>query len=129
MAPPRQSDRAFGLTFAALFAVITAVAWLVFEIWLGWTTALAAVLLAIALAAPWILLPFNRLWAKLAHRLGVATNYLLLGTFFFLVMWPFGIAMRLIGGDPMHRRPDADADSYWLPVRRQADADTLRDMF
>jgi hypothetical protein len=129
MAAPRQSDRAFGLTFAALFAVITVVVRLVAGVWPGWPAALAAVLAAVALAAPWILLPFNRIWAKLAHRLGVATNFVLLGAFFFLVIWPFGIAMRLFGGDPMHRRPDADADSYWSPVKRQADAETLRDMF
>ena len=129
MAPVRQSDRAFGLTFAAVFSVIGGVGWLVFDARLFWAAGAAGVFLLVALAAPGLLLPLNRLWAKVAAGIGVVTNYLLLGTFFLALVWPLGFIVRRLLGDPMHRRLDPGSDSYWTTVDRQADADTFHDMF
>ncbi len=125
----RQSDRAFGLTFAVVFAVISAVGWLVFDAVAYWAWALSAFFLLIALSAPGALMPLNRLWAGFAHRLGQASNYLLLGLFFYLLVLPFGLIIRLFGRDPMDRKLDPKADSYWSPITRRSEADTFRDMF
>ena len=125
----RQSDRAFGLTFAAVFAIIGLVGWLVFEARLIWAPIAASVFLLVALAAPGILLPLNRLWARIAHRVGLFSNALLLGSFFFLFVLPLGLLVRLFGKDPMVRTIDAEAETYWTPVGRQCDRETLTDMF
>ena len=125
----RQSDRAFGLTFAAVFAIIGLVGWLVFEARLIWAPIAASVFLLVALAAPGILLPLNRLWARIAHRVGLFSNALLLGSFFFLFVLPLGLIVRLFGKDPMVRTIDAEAETYWTPVGRQCDRETLTDMF
>ena len=125
----RQSDRAFGLTFAAVFAIIGLVGWLVFEARLIWAPVAASVFLLVALAAPGILLPLNRLWARIAHRVGLFSNALLLGLFFFLFVLPLGLIIRLFGKDPMVRTIDAEAETYWTPVGRQCDRETLTDMF
>jgi hypothetical protein len=125
----RQSDRAFGLTFAAVFAIIGLVGWLVFEARLIWAPIAASVFLLVALAAPGILLPLNRLWARIAHRVGLFSNALLLGSFFFLFVLPLGLMVRLFGKDPMVRTIDAEAETYWTPVGRQCDRETLTDMF
>ena len=37
--------------------------------------------------------------------------------------------MRLIGRDLMQRRIDREASSYFIPVSRQTDAETLHDIF
>ncbi len=126
---PRQSDRAFGITFAVVFAIITAVTWLVFDARPVWPPAVAAVFLVLALAVPWILMPLNRLWAAFALRLGRVNNFLLLSLFFFLFIFPLGFMIRLFGRDFMCRRLDSSATTYWTPVKRQTDADTLQDMF
>ena len=125
----RQSDRAFGLTFAAVFAIIGLVGWLVFEARLIWAPVAASVFLLVALAAPGILLPLNRLWARIAHLVGLFSNALLLGSFFFLFVLPLGLIIRLFGKDPMVRTIDAEAETYWTPVGRQCDRETLTDMF
>ncbi len=125
----RQSDRAFGLTFATVFAIIGLVGWLVFEARLIWAPVAASVFLLVALAAPGILLPLNRLWARIAHRVGLFSNALLLGSFFFLFVLPLGLIIRLFGKDPMVRTIDAEAETYWTPVGRQCDRETLTDMF
>lgn len=125
----QQSDRAFGLTFATVFAVIAGVGWLAFDAVLYWAMAVSAVLLVIALALPGILLPFNRLWSVFAHRLGHVNNYVLLGLFFYLMVLPAGLVGRLLGWDPMHRVLRPKANTYWTPVERHTDAETFRDMF
>ena len=76
-----------------------------------------------------MLLPLNRLWAVFAHRLGHVNNYLLLGLFFYVFIVPAGLILRLLGRDPMCRGFDAKAPTYWTPVTRRTDAETLRDMF
>lgn len=128
MTPPRQTDRAFGLMFAAVFAVIAAVGFLAFGLVLAWAIVAAAIFLAIALAAPWILLPLNRLWAVFGRRLGYINNYVLLGAFFYVFVLPTGLIMRLFG-DPLRRKAAPDVASYWSPVTRKTNAETYRDMF
>ena len=129
MKESRQTDRAFGLTFATVFGVIAGVGWLVFDAVLYWALAVSAVFLVIALALPGMLLPFNRLWAVFAHRLGHVNNYVLLGLFFYLIVCPAGLLLRLLGWDPMHRVLRPKAHTYWAPVGRHTDAETFRDMF
>lgn len=125
----RQSDRGFGLMFAAVFAAATALGYFVFGM-LVWTTlVLSLAFLGLALAAPGLLMPLNRLWAALAMRLGAINNFLLLSAFFYLVVWPMGAVMRLVGRDAMERKIERSRPSYWREVRRQATGDTLSDMF
>ncbi len=125
----QQSERAFGLMFAGVFAVIAGVGWLAFDARLYWALAVAGAFLVTALAVPWVLLPLNRLWAVLARRLGRVNNYVVLGLFFYVFVVPAGFILRLLGHDPMCRGFDSKAPTYWAPVTRQTDAETLRDMF
>ncbi len=123
------SDRVFGLTFAAVFALISVAGWFIFNILLVWAMFLCGIFLALSLIAPWILLPLNRMWMWLAHGLGNVVNFLLLGVFFYVVILPFGVAMRLLGKDPMKRRMDPHGRSYWTSVDRHTSAEVFKDMF
>ncbi len=129
MTPRRPSDRAFGLTFAALFAAIAGVGWLAFEARLAWAWWLAAALLAVAVGAPLLLMPFNRLWGVVAARLGGVVNFVLLASFFYLFVLPLGLILRLTGRDPLSRDTDPQTKTYWTPVGRHTDGETLKDMF
>lgn len=128
MTPPRQSERAFGLMFAVVFALIAAAGYFIFAARPAWALVLAGVFLAAALFAPWVLLPLNRMWMKLAVKLGHANNFILLGAFFYFFILPAGLIMRLIT-DPMRRKVDPAAATYWSPVERKADPETYRDLF
>ena len=53
--------------------------------------------------------------------IGWVVSHLLMTLFYFLFLTPIGILMRLLGNDPMQRRLDRDATSYWVkhdPGRR-----------
>ena len=80
---------------------------------MSWLAVLSAVFIIVSLAIPVALLPLNRVWHGIALLLGYVTNHLLLGTFYFLIVLPLGLTMRLFGNDPMHRRT---FDSLGIPV-------------
>lgn len=124
-----QSDRAFGLMFACVFAILFGAIWSIFDIRWNWAAILAAAFLAVSLLVPWTLLPLNRLWGRFAFRVGHVNNHLILGLFFYLVMLPTGLMMRLFGQDPMARRLMPKSESYWQPVRRNPDRENFTDMF
>jgi hypothetical protein len=50
-----------------------------------------------------------------AVPVGVVVSFVLLGTFYFLVLTPLALLFRLIGRDSLHRSFDRAADSYWVP--------------
>lgn len=129
MAAKRLSDRNFGLMFAAVLAGVFGIGWSVFDSRLDGAAAAAAAFLGLALVAPGLLLPLNRLWERVGHGVGRVNNHLLLGAFFFLVVTPAGLALRLLGRDPLHRAVGRGGGSYWTPVTRKAEADTFEDMF
>ncbi len=125
----RQTNRAFGLTFAAVFAVIAAVGWFVFDSQPRWAVVTSAVFLVLALAAPVVLLPLNRLWEKLAGAVGHVNNHVILGLFFYGFVTPVAVMMRLLGKDPMRRSFDPGTMTYLTPVGRKAGDETYRDLF
>jgi hypothetical protein len=125
----RPGDRLFGLVFSGLFGVIAVVAFLVTGGWPEWSVALSAGLLGLALCAPGLLMPLNRLWSRLGARIGFVSNHLLLGVFYFGIVVPFGLMSQLFRLSSLRKRPDPAAASYWTPVGRQATADTYPDQF
>jgi hypothetical protein len=125
----RPSDRAFGLVFSGLFGAIALAAWALGGRPLPWALALGGALLVLAVVAPGVLLPANRLWGLLGQRVARLSNFVLLGSFYFLVVVPFGLAARLLRLSSLRKRPDPSVASYWAPVERQATADTYPDLF
>ena len=108
------SDRTFGFVFTVLFAVI--------GLWplMGgggvrlWSLALAGSFLALALVRPSLLRPLNRLWMKFGLLLHMIVNPLVMGLLFYVTVTPIGLVMRLVGKDPLGRRFDPAAESYWV---------------
>jgi hypothetical protein len=46
--------------------------------------------------------------------IGWLVSFILLAAFYFLLLTPLGLLFRLIGRDPLRRKFDSTADSYWL---------------
>ena len=108
--------RRFGLVMAAAFALL-AVLLLFKQRPAGpYALAMAACFALLGVAAPRVLDPVERAWMKLAGWLSAVMTYVVLTLAFFLVLTPLGLIRRLFGGDPLRRRRDRNAASYWLPV-------------
>jgi saxitoxin biosynthesis operon SxtJ-like protein len=54
-------------------------------------------------------------WMGVTYPIGFVVSNLLLAMVFYLVITPVGLLMRLGGRDPMTRRFDRSAGSYWEP--------------
>ena len=76
--------------------------------------AAAAVFLVLAIAAPRLLRPLNRLWHRFGLLLARFMNLLVLGLLFYFVITPMGLIMRMAGKDPLRLRWRPEADSYWI---------------
>ena len=72
-----------------------------------------------ALTAPAALKPLYLALNIVAWPIGLAVSYVLLFVLYYLVLTPVGLAMRLIGRDPLHRRFDRQASTYWVPYEKQ----------
>ncbi|MBF0340698.1 MAG: hypothetical protein HQL95_06990 [Magnetococcales bacterium] len=128
-AAPRLSNRSFGLGMGVVLAGFALLEW-----WLhrriSWgLLAGGGVLAVLAWSVPWVLMPFNRLWGRLAWRLGEVNNALLLGLLFYILITPVGWLARLFRHDPLGLKFLPESATYLTPVFRQTDADTVRDLF
>ncbi|MDF1564396.1 MAG: SxtJ family membrane protein [Deltaproteobacteria bacterium] len=115
MSETRRALRSFGLILGGLLLAIAC--WKGWPPLEGWPAGLAiagGVFLALALVWPRALGPIYGPWMKLGHVLGRINAYILLTLLFFLVFAPLGLLMRLFGWDPLQRRLERDAPSYWV---------------
>ena len=106
--------RKFGLMFAAIGAA--AAGYLAYKgssLW-PWFGGGGAFFLITGLLAEPVLRPVHAGWMKFAHVLGWINTRLLLGLFFYLVMTPVALVLRLAGKDLLQQRLDRSAKSYWV---------------
>lgn len=110
----QSTERAFGLTFCAVFVLIGLYPLLYGRMPRLWALALALLFLSLALLAPAVLRPANVLWLKFGELLRRITSPLILGLMFYGLITPIGLLMRLTGKDPLRLRPDPSSNSYWI---------------
>ena len=112
--PHGSSDRSFGFVFTGFFLLVGLAPLLHSLSPRYWSVAIAGAFLVITLARPALLHPLNGLWTKLGLLLHMIVNPIVMGMLFFLILTPFGVALRLLGKDPLRRHFDRTADSYWV---------------
>ena len=114
MAVKPSSDRLFGIVFAVVFTIVAL--WPLAEAGVVriWVVILAILLLAIAVVRPTLLAPLNRAWTAFGVVLHGITNPLIMGFVFVSAVIPTALIMRALGKDPLRRRFDHNAKSYWI---------------
>ena len=88
---------------------------------LGWLAVGGAGFGGALLLRPRIARPFYVAWYFLACCIGIVMTNLLLAAFFYLVITPTGLLMRALGRDPMRRRLDREATTYWNDTDKVTD--------
>lgn len=68
-------------------------------------------------------------WLAMAHALGWLNTRVLLGLFYYGVISPVGLVMRLFGRDPLDRKWSSDQPSYWTPRDKQRPPDHFEHQF
>jgi hypothetical protein len=108
------SNRAFGIVFAVVFAIITLWPLLSGRAPRLWAAVIAGIFLAAALFAPKILSPLNRAWFRLGLALHRVVNPVVMAVIYYGTVVPIGLILRLRGKDPLRLKRDADATTYWI---------------
>jgi uncharacterized membrane protein HdeD (DUF308 family) len=65
----------------------------------------------------------DRALGKLGHFVGKVLTWLLLAPFYYLAMTPLGVLTKRGKRDPLHRRLDAEATTYWKKRKGRRDLD------
>ena len=118
------------LMFGPLFALFTAaISFLLHKYGvplsaLYWVWGFSAVLIAIYYAIP----PLQRYiylgWLYAVFPIGFVVSHVMLCVIYYFVLTPCGLLMRLCRYDPMHRKLDPSAKTYW--IEREPTTDTNR---
>ena len=122
--PGPRELRLFGWSAGGALAVLTLViSWHAgaFAVPARVTAAFSCMLLVLGTACSPSLLWVYRCWMRLTVPVGACIQVLLLCLVYYAVLTPVGLLMRVLGRDPMNRRFDANAASYWAPRRHHGD--------
>lgn len=124
------SDRNFGAVFTVFWLLVGLAPLRARHPARWWAVALAVLFLAAAWLRPAWLHPLNRVWTGLGVLLGRVVSPVVTGLLFYLVVTPMGLWARWRGKDPLHRRFDREAASYWIERRPAGPApDTMTRQF
>jgi hypothetical protein len=116
--PSPKELRVFAVLQLIFFAIV---AWLLLR--QGWATTgwastifVGSVIVAVTgLFKPTWLRAMYVVWMAAVFPIGFVVSHVLMAAVFYLVVTPIGLIMRLVGHDPMHRKQDHDAKTYWQP--------------
>jgi hypothetical protein len=108
------SNRSFGVVFALFFGAVS-----LWPLWSGgrvrlWAAVLALAFAAVAVAAPHLLARLNQGWFLLGRAMQRLVSPLVMAAIYFGAVVPTGLALKLLGKDPLRLRRDPAATSYWI---------------
>jgi hypothetical protein len=110
---PTGELREFGLLMAAAFGVLGLIRWWLKGVLPAWLFGIAAAFLVIGVTAPALLRPVHRGWTAFAEVLNWVMTRLLLGIAFYGLLTPARLLNQWFGSDPLKRRRDPAAPTYW----------------
>ncbi|HYW79699.1 MAG TPA: SxtJ family membrane protein, partial [Thermoguttaceae bacterium] len=115
--PSRRDLTIFGLIWLVFYGVVGGIVW-----GKSGSTTAATVIWALAVGVPvvgWLVPSLMRVvylgMCYVSYPIGLVVSHVILAIVYFLVITPIGLLMRMLGHDPMHRRFDPDAETYWIP--------------
>lgn len=121
--PSERELRWFGLMAGVFFVILGAIfyrrfsnAGVAYSVW-----SFALIVPVVYYAVPAIRKPFYLGWLYAAYPIGWTVSHLILLITYYLALTPIGIMMRLLGHDPLQRKLDRKADTYWLKHEEPAD--------
>ena len=124
--PPRRQLRQFAVLQVLFFTCFSL--WLALKRDMPTTAAILVAVSACVGVVGYMWTPLIRVvyvvWMAAVFPIGWLVSHVLLAAVFYLVFTPIGIIMKLCRYDPMQRKFDREADSYWQP--REQNEDTSR---
>jgi hypothetical protein len=87
----------------------------------------AVVIAVVAVVAPQLFRPLLKAWLKIGTLMGAISSPILLGIIFYGGALPTGLLLRLCGVDPLKRRREPTAGTYW--IKRPPEYSSMKNQF
>ena len=108
------TNRSFGLTFFAVFLLISILPLLHHNHPRYWLLNAAAGILVVLLIRPsWLTIP-NKYWTRLGLLLGKVMTPIVLGIMFYVLLTPMALMIRICGKDLLSMKLSKKLPSYWV---------------
>jgi hypothetical protein len=122
--PSRRRLRQFGVLLVLFVGLIAFWQWRggMPGVVAGSMVGVATILTAIGWFVPAVLRFIYVTWLIAVSPIGWVISHLVMAAIFYLVLTPIGFIMKLIGHDPMQRRFDPAAKTYWKRRPEQVDS-------
>ena len=118
--PKRKELRNFGIIAIIASAIISLLLYLLKDLGIQWIlviTGVGFIIFLCSLISVGLTRIIYLVLILVTLPIGWAISFILMAIFYFLFLTPLGLVFRLKGRDPLHRKFDSKAESYWL--RRQ----------
>lgn len=115
--PDGEQLRSFGIVALVASAALSAALYLLKGLAIKWVMSILAAGAVIFLLSRVSLQLTRMIYVGLmaaALPIGYVISFVLLASFYFLLLTPLALFFRLIGRDPLSRKFDPTVDSYWL---------------
>lgn len=107
--------RKFGFLLAGVAAIVFAIFYWRTAEWTLWLAAVGLGVLLVAVFFPRALKQVYTGWMALAIVLGFVSTHIILTIVYYLVITPIGLIMRVFAKDPLNRKINRSAGTYWIP--------------
>lgn len=121
--PNKSELKWFGLLLLAFFGLLGGIIY-----WVNSESAVPPILWSVGLVVCIIYyslkplrLPLYRAWMKLISPLGWLFSHFLFGIIYYLLLTPIGLILRIFRHDPLRRRRDENAKTYWVEHSTETD--------
>jgi Saxitoxin biosynthesis operon protein SxtJ len=97
--------------------------------WVGVLSALGAFSGLMSLLAPGANRPLYVALTIASFPIGYVLSHVALAIIFYLVLTPLGLVFRLLGRDPLERRFEPEAETYWVARTKKRDKECYFSQF
>ena len=112
------TNKSFGIVFFIFFLIIS--------IWpllndgeiRVWALIVSLIFIILAMLKPYLLTPFNRIWARFGVILGGFISPIIMGIVLFVIVTPTGFLMRIFSKNFLNLKKNNDK-SYWINSNEQ----------
>ncbi len=118
--PGHKELRSFGIIALIASALVSILLYLLKGLGFKWALIILGIGFVIFLSSLACLKLTRMIYVSLTAAtlpIGFVVSFILLAAFYFLLLTPLALFFRLIGRDPLHRKFDSAANSYWVNRR------------
>lgn len=112
--PHRRDLRQFGFVLGGALVALSGIAWYRDSAALPYLLGAGGLIALVGAVAPQALRPVYFVWMAIGLTLGTIVTAIILTVVFFGAITPIGLVMKVLRKDPMRRRLDPDASTYWI---------------